>query len=261
MRLVCAPESFAFPDEDVALQLVLYGQPSVLERGSAGSAAKHEILHRRLNVAPRAWDFLSLALSVATADLAGHRDQSPDGWTREFELEVAVADPAFWTTQVTTIQQTLAFLTTDRWQLRFVEGGMLPKSPREPDYPQEDCVVLLSGGLDSLVGAIDLASSGKKPFAISQTVRGDAEKQVEFAQKIGTGLRHLQLNHNANAPFADESTQRARSLIFLAYGILAATTLARYRKGDIAPLYVCENGFIAVNPAPVPVVWTASGEE
>jgi hypothetical protein len=111
MRLVCAPESFAFPDEDVALQLVLYGQPSVLERGSASSAAKHEILHRRLNVAPRAWDFLSLALSVATADLAGHRDQSPDRWTREFELEVAVADPAFWTTQVTTIQQTLCIFS------------------------------------------------------------------------------------------------------------------------------------------------------
>ena len=248
MKLVCAPQSFAFPDEDTALQVVLYGQPGGLDRGCAGSAAKHEILHRRLNVAPRAWDFLSLALSVATADLAGHRDQSPDGWTRAFELEVAVANPAFWTTQVATIQQTLAFLTTDRWQLRFVEGGMMPKSPREPDYPQENCVVLLSGGLDSLVGAIDLASSGKKPFAISQTVRGDAEKQVDFARKIGTGLRHLQLNHNAHAPSADESTQRARSLIFLAYGILAATTLARHRKGDIVPLYVCENGFIAVNP-------------
>jgi 7-cyano-7-deazaguanine synthase in queuosine biosynthesis len=248
MRLVCAPETFTFPDLDTVLNVVLYGQSNRPERGSAGSSAKHEIFQQRLNVAPRAWDFLSLALSVATADLAEPRDRSPDGWTREFELEIAVADPVFWTTQATSIQQALAFLTTDRWQLRFVGGGMLPKPPREPDYPKEDCVVLLSGGLDSLVGAIDLTCSGKKPFAISQTVRGDAEKQIDFAQRVGGGLRHLQLNHNAHAPGADESSQRARSLIFLAYGILAATTLARYQEREIVPLYVCENGFIAVNP-------------
>jgi 7-cyano-7-deazaguanine synthase in queuosine biosynthesis len=123
-----------------------------------------------------------------------------------------------------------------------------PAPPRKPTRPDEDCIILLSGGLDSLVGAIDLASAGKKPFAISQTVRGDAEKQVNFAKKVGRGLRHLQLNHNAYAPGTEEASQRARSIIFLAYGVLAATTLARHHDGETVPFYVCENGFIAVNP-------------
>ena len=191
---------------------------------------------------------LSLALSVVTADLAGLRDQSPDGWTREFHVTIAVADQAFWKTQVPNIEQALAFLTTDRWQLRFVEGGIMPAPTRTPTRPDEDCIVLLSGGLDSLVGAIDLTSAGKKPFAISQIVRGDAEKQVNFAQKVGRGLRHLQLNHNAFAPGNEEASQRARSIIFLAYGVLATTTLARYHNGETVPFYVCENGFIALNP-------------
>ena len=125
---------------------------------------------------------------------------------------------------------------------------MQPAPPGELLRPDEDCVVLLSGGLDSLIGLIDRVEDGKKPLALSQTVRGDAEKQVDFARSVGGGLRHLQLNHNAHAPGTEESTQRARSFIFIAFGVLAATTMARYWGGEDVPLYVCENGFIALNP-------------
>ena len=248
MKLVCAPENSLPAAPQDGLQVVLYGQPGHPGRGSAGAAAKHDILRAGLMAAPRAWDFLSLALSVVTADLAGLRDDSPDGWTREFELSVAVADPVFWASQAGALEAALAFLTTDRWTLRFMGGGLLPAPPREPARPTEDCVLLLSGGLDSLVGVIDRVGEGRRPLAVSQTVRGDAEKQVEFAQKVGGGLRHLQLNHNASAPGMEEASQRARSFIFIAFGVLAATTLARYHQGGTVPLYVCENGFIALNP-------------
>lgn len=248
MRILCGPKSFDAPAVGEALRVVLYGQSGAEEHGSAGAAAMAEVIRRRLDPAPRAWDLLSLALSVITADFAGSRDDSPDGWTREFDLEVAVADPEFWTSQAGAIGQALAFLTTDRWRLRFHAGGALPAPPDKPIRPGEDSVVLLSGGLDSLVGAIDLVASGRRPLAVSQTVRGDAAKQVEFAAKIGGGLNHLQLNHNAYAPDAEEGSQRARSLIFITFGVLAATTLRRYHESDPVPLYVCENGFIAVNP-------------
>lgn len=248
MKLICAPDAFEFPADDEALHVVLYGQPGRPDRGSAGASARYDILRAKLEAAPRAWDLLSIALSVVTADLAGLRERSPDGWTREFELDVAVADLAFWSTQTSALERALAFLTTDRWRIRFLLGGMQPAPPRELLRPDEDCVVLLSGGLDSLIGLIDRVEDGKKPLALSQIVRGDAEKQVEFARSVGGGLRHLQLNHNAHAPGTEESTQRARSFIFIAFGVLAATTLARYWGGEDVPLYVCENGFIALNP-------------
>jgi hypothetical protein len=213
-RLVCGPETFTLASAPTdALRVILYGQAGTPDQGSAGEAAKTVIQRRRLQPADRAWDLLSIALSVVTADFTGLRAQSPDGWTRELELDIAVAEPEFWTTQTATLTSLLSFLTTDRWVLQFHPGGLLPPPPRSPIWPPEDSVVLLSGGLDSLVGAIDLAARGAKPYAISQTVRGDAEKQTDFAAKIGGGLRHLQLNHNAETPGTDETSQRARSLI------------------------------------------------
>jgi 7-cyano-7-deazaguanine synthase in queuosine biosynthesis len=249
MRLVCGPDTGAFSEADDALRVVLYGQAGSEDRGSAGDAVKSEIQRRHLVPAARAWDLLSIALSVVTADFAGLRDHSPDGWTREFEIDIAVADPAFWTGHATALSEALGFLTTDRWTLRFQEGGMLPAPPRSPVYPAEDCVALLSGGLDSLIGAIDLVAAGRrKPFVVSQTVRGDADKQIDFARRIGGGLNHLQLNHNAHSPGVQESSQRARSLVFIAFGVAAATSLQRHHRGQSVPLYVCENGFIAINP-------------
>jgi 7-cyano-7-deazaguanine synthase in queuosine biosynthesis len=56
------------------------------------------------------------------------------------------------------------------------------------------------------------------------------------------------LNDNAAVPRPKDTSQRARSIIFLAFGVLVATALAPYRAGASVPLYVCENGFIAINP-------------
>lgn len=249
MKLVCAPPGHAFSKANDVLNVVLYGSPIEPEHGSAGAAIRAQIAQSKLSAAPKAWDLLSIALSVVTADLAGHRDKSPDGWTREFDLEIAVVDPQFWQRQQAVVESLLAFLTTDIWRVRFTGGGFLPPPEKNPTVPAEDCIVLLSGGLDSLIGAIDLSSKGRSPFAISHLVRGDADKQVNFAHRIGGGLRHLQLNHNASAPGGeDPPTQRARSLAFLAYGVVAATTLLRYRDGETVPLYICENGFVAINP-------------
>ncbi|MBU4143188.1 MAG: Qat anti-phage system QueC-like protein QatC [Pseudomonadota bacterium] len=249
MKITCALSDFNFAGTDSDLNIVLYGHTGNPTHGSVGVTLKNLILKQKLLPAPRAWDLLSLALAIVSADLAGHRDRSPDGWTREFDLTVSVVDPPFWSANAAMVEKLLAFLTTDRWTLHFIEGGTIPVSKRAPIFPDEDCVVLLSGGLDSYVGAIDLVSAGVKPFAVSQTVRGDAKNQRTFAAEIGGGLRHLQLNHDANIPNPENPpSQRARSIIFITYGMFVATTLAQYHAGEEVPLYVCENGFIAINP-------------
>jgi 7-cyano-7-deazaguanine synthase in queuosine biosynthesis len=249
MRIVCTPPGHNFAANDADLEVVLYGRSDRPTRGSVGGSVLAEIVRRNLAPTPRAWDLLSLALAVVTADLAGHRGASPDGWTREFELEVAVSDRAFWSQHAPLVAQLLSFLTTDRWHVDFIEGGMLPKLERPSATPIEDSVVLLSGGLDSFVGAIDLVARGQQPFAVSQLVRGDAQNQTFFASAIGKGLPHLQLNHNAKVPNPEEPpSQRSRSVIFLAYGVLIATALRRYNERHDVTLYVCENGFISINP-------------
>jgi 7-cyano-7-deazaguanine synthase in queuosine biosynthesis len=247
MRLLCAPANVGRLNEPNTLRVVLYGQAGSPDRASVGAAVRGDIQKKHLAPDGRAWDLLSIAMSVMAADAAELRTRSPDGWTREFALEIAVNEPAFWNSAAPLIADALAFLTTDRWELRFVAGGAAAPQPARVLRPLENCVALLSGGLDSLIGTIDLVAGGTRPLVISKIVRGDAEKQEEFARTIG-GLRHLQLNDNAIVPKPKDTSQRARSIIFLAFGVVVATALAPYQAGGSVPLYVCENGFIAINP-------------
>jgi 7-cyano-7-deazaguanine synthase in queuosine biosynthesis len=59
----------------------------------------------------------------------------------------------------------------------------------------------------------------------------------------------IQFNHNVHVPDGESPpSQRARSVIFLAYGILIASCLDKYRQGEEVILYMCENGYISLNP-------------
>ena len=119
-------------------------------------------------------------------------------------------------------------------------------------FRTRDCATLLSGGLDSFVGAVDLVTGGKNAYAVSQISAGDKHTQSYFASKIGGGVRHLQLNHNVKFPGGNDRSQRARSFIFLAYGVLVATAVQRYKDGGNVDLYMCENGLISINPPLTP---------
>ena len=249
MTLVCGPARLKFKDLGGDVQVLLYDRALSAKRGSAGAAIAERVAKRKLAPDVRAWDFLSIALSVVAADLAGHRTASSDGWTREFAVVVAVSDKAFWDAQARDLEAVLKFLTTDRWQLVFVDGAAYPKAPDMSVNPEHDSVVLVSGGLDSFTGALDLVAQGHTPMPVSQSVTGDAEKQRALVSLLGDKMDHLQLNHNAQVPKQETPpSQRGRSICFFAYGVLAATTLKQYKDGGTVPLFVCENGFISINP-------------
>lgn len=249
MKLVCTPQKDALPDwTPTTTPVLLYGRIDDEQVASVGAAVEEELRRRQLQISHGAWDLLSLALSVIAADSVVLKSQSPDGWTREIELNVAVHAPDKLTPHIPLIQQLLRFLTTDIWQLRFTSSTYTRTTTSQVQYPAETTVALLSGGMDSLVGALDLVAGGTKPLVVSQVVTGDAEKQSQFAGGIGGGLEHLQLNHNIAWSGSNDLNQRARSFIFLAYGVVAATALQAYRDGATVTLYVSENGLISINP-------------
>jgi 7-cyano-7-deazaguanine synthase in queuosine biosynthesis len=247
-KLVYAPRGYKFAEASDELQVVLFGHNDIPTQGCSGDKIWNKIRTSHLQPSSRAWDFLSIAISVIAADFAGKRNDSPDGWTREFDLQIAVADPIFWNSQGRLIEKLLGFLSTDRWSIRFLNGGFTQPTIKELVEPTEDCVMLLSGGLDSLVGCIDLKERGLRPYCVSQTMRGEGANQINFPQSVG-GFNQLPLNHATNLPFKAENSQRARSFVFLAYGVLLASALKRYREGEFVTLYVCENGYISINPA------------
>ena len=249
MKYLSVPKLEGTSRSGVQVPIMLFtrgGDDGIL---TAGWSVAERIRRQKLMPDATAWDLLAIALSVVAADGATLRSSSPDGWTRQIDLEIALYDPERWTPHADALATALRFLTTDVWSISFRNGGILPSAPKKPRYPTHDAVALLSGGLDSLIGAIDLTTAGKSLLAVSQTVRGDAAKQNRFAQRISGEIEHLQLNHNASTSRAQkETSQRSRSLIFLAFAVLAATTTQRYAYGKSVPLYVNENGFIAINP-------------
>jgi hypothetical protein len=246
MRVGCAPAGTTLP-QGMDRSYVLYGPRSSPEVGCIGGTLLRVIQAYHLKPTARAWDFLSIALSVVAADEACLRARSPDGWTRQIELTVSVVDPVFWTSQAGMLQESLRFVTGDIWRVEFVGGGFLPAPPKPVKLRPEDVVSLLSGGMDSLIGAIDLVAAGRRPLLVSQIAKGDKRDQVRFAKAIAPSSLHVQMNHNAKHVGWSERSQRGRSLVFFGFGVLAATCLTRYVTGERVELIVPENGFISLN--------------
>ena len=71
MRVLCAPTaSGVLASNDADLRVALYDMPTDGGPASAGATLKRRIQRRGLVADAAAWDLLSLALSVITADLA-----------------------------------------------------------------------------------------------------------------------------------------------------------------------------------------------
>jgi len=244
-RVICLPQQMI--PRQLERRAVYYSMYSPSQRQDVGSVATgllEDLEFKGVNASSTAWDFATFALAVGAADLAVKRSSSPDGWTRVIELDVALSNPEPFIARRHGIEEMLRFLTGDFWHLSFLEGGRAQPLSTAPARFDADCVCLLSGGMDSLVGAIDLTSLGKKPLLVSQLVRGNKEDQHHFARRLGGSDRHLLWNINVQSTVDHELSTRARSIVFYGFAAMAASTLS-----DIQPVYVHvpENGFISLN--------------
>ena len=205
---------------------------------------------KRANIAPSnlVWDFVTIALSVAASDLSCEREKSEDGWTRQIELKVYLCNPESWRTQYELLEKAFRFLTGDIWKFEFVNNGVQAPNSIIPLEIDADCVSLLSGGMDSLIGAIDLITDGLKPCFVSQEAKGDVEKQIAFTSQLAPSQQHFRWKNPISLSGRNESSTRGRSIIFLGYALLAANTLSKWRTSTV-DICVPENGFISLNIA------------
>jgi hypothetical protein len=196
---------------------------------------------------PAAWDFVQFCLSVCAADLSALRSTSADGWTRTIQLTVALYEPLRWQPWKPHVEKMLKVLTGDYWTLHFLDGGAPPPDGK-PGSLDCDCVSLLSGGLDSLIGGIDLVGENRRPLFVSQLANEDSERQRNYARLLGSEGRHMQWSHGISFRGAREPSTRGRSLAFYAFAVLAASKVPAKRP----QIFIPENGFICINPPLVP---------
>lgn len=249
-KVICCPASY-LPDvlDPEAFYFILYSPSSSVNPhvGHIAPTLIHDIQRKGLTPSVETMDFTTFALSVAAADEAVIRSQSADGWTRTIELNVYLQHPTIWRTKRSELELTLRFLTGDFWTLHFHQSEPITFQPnRREAIDSADCVCLLSGGVDSLVGAIDLTTMGKKPLFVSRIVRGDRATQKKFAVELGGEKRHCQWSGKIRHHGSTEKSTRARSIIFFAFALLAASAVPLI-SSEPTEIYVPENGFISLN--------------
>lgn len=203
-------------------------------------------------------DLLLLAAHVHAADTRISRTtESQDTWTREIRLVVPVSDTARWSGTTVLLQRLLNFLTGDRWTLGFRPrpAGFeraVPQRPSQLIRPPFNSLALLSGGLDSLIGAVDALEQGLAPLFISHAAEGATSSSQnslfqglkrDYPRQTFDRLRiWMSFPEGLVCDIASEKTTRGRSFLFFAVGIFAGTGL----DGTFA-LRVPENGLIALN--------------
>ena len=249
-KVVCFPEKMMpkqfLPDTKYFL---LYGNNTLSSEKQINYIApslRNDVIAKGIRPTQEAWDFTTLALSVFAADISISRNSSSDGWTRQIELTVYLFNVQKWNLIKEKIEKTLRFLTGDFWHLIFKDGGDDAPFGENITKYNADCISLLSGGLDSLAGGIDLIHSGHRPIFVSQIVKGDSDKQQYFAESLCDSKNFFQWSHKIhNFDGESEPSTRSRSIVFFAYAALASCCLEN--TIDPVPVYVCENGFISLN--------------
>lgn len=208
-------------------------------------------------------DLLVIAAATYCADKTTSRSAARDAWTREIDLAVPVPPAAAFDGDG--FARALGFLTGDRWTVTPYPAAadplvVLPEFS-EPLLPvvDVDAVSLFSGGLDSLCGVIDLLEADPRlrlglaahyDSGQATAKQSDLHRCLEAHYgKDRVILRRLWLRPAPTdprqahpAPSVAESTTRSRSVLFLGAALALASSI-----GPQAPVYVPENGYIALN--------------
>ncbi len=231
--------------------------PNVNIRFENVTRALHQHLPSRLV------DFLEIASYVFTADCATERgeqwtdDDSREAWGRDFAFVVPVRDPAFWTKpQITSlIKESLSYLSNDKYSFTFVPLTQDRSEQRYFEFAERKTwsfhapkrVVMFSGGLDSLAGAVETANTGDDHVVLMShrsvsTVSARQTKLFHALQRrFPNRLVHVPVWINKDEKFRRESTQRTRSFLFAALGAVVAEPLG---AGGIR---FYENGVVSLN--------------
>ena len=237
--------------------------PDGQDIGFVGNKVRHALRHINLPIPLRAYDFLTIALAVVATDEFVSRSDAPNGFNRDLCLTISVADPNVWSDVGAEFAELLSFLTGDNWKLKFEEGGHTPPTKQEKrrlrnilDISTANQVCLFSGGLDSLVGALELLkSSSESTLLVSRASTGDKKYQEYLLRRLNSPL-HLGINDRPTTPskfvWEKEESTRARSLLFIAMAVCAACAISEHRNKSSTKLYIPENGFIALNPPLTP---------
>jgi len=207
-------------------------------------------------------DLLELAAYVYTSDQAitrgGHIEiEYGEHWRRHFRFEVPVRCPDIWRNASVkdALTQTLSFLADDDYEFNFTRRRNPPPLSRylfdavEPDTGMEE-VLLFSGGLDSLGGAVREVLQGRRKVVLvshwSNAKIYARQRQLVAClnERIASGRYHplhVAVAVNKGKPLGRDFNQRTRSFLFAAVSAVVA------RVFGLSRVRFYENGPVSLN--------------
>ena len=233
-------------------------------------------ISRRLTteIPTRLLDLIDIATYVFTADrITSRGGKVAQGmgkeWRRTLKFNIAVRDPAHWAQPelVLAMRDVLGFMSEDNFDFEFTRLEHAPDP--QAYFPFSDDavasgasapVVLFSGGLNSLAGALEeLASDRKRVILVthqsSKLMTGYQNNLVDILnEKFPHQLLYFPVKkHLTNGLLATEGSQRTRTFFFSAIAGAVAAILG-------APgIRFYENGIMSLNlPISAQVVGTAA---
>lgn len=202
-----------------------------------------------------AFGMLYLSSIVYAIDRSVDRSAySIDGWSRIFDVDVMLPGYERFHAIEESINTMLSFLTGDYWTCHFVESATVQYLTYAPSTYLDGItqVSLFSGGMDSLIGAIDYLTGhpqGKLFLAshYDSFMPGPLSDQKRLIQLLKAKYDHKFCRLPARKPAVNiepglsvELSCRSRSLMFLAIALIVAS----YAGCDIV---VPENGSVSLN--------------
>lgn len=203
-----------------------------------------------------ALDLYYISLMIYFADRKVRRMDFEDNWTREFELHVPVIALEAWERNKPVLEEMVSYLSGDIWHIHFRKRELNLKEAKISEKitrsyvnkkfdPDKFC--MLSGGLDSFIGAADLLMRTKNVAFIGHYGGGKGVKP--FQQAVNNLLKsefdlddNQFFNFNATPLKGVEDSTRTRSLLFFAHAIILAS--CSHKEVE---LYIPENGLISLN--------------
>jgi 7-cyano-7-deazaguanine synthase in queuosine biosynthesis len=178
-------------------------------------------------------------------------------WRRRFYFNIPVRRLDIWSNPELTdsLTRTVGFLSEDEFVFEFVQArdpapvqAYLGFSDPNAQVIAPEQVILFSGGLDSLSGAVDTIIGHSTPAVLvsHQASNTIASKQKELAAALKSRakprtLLHVPVKVNKGKEEASDFTQRSRSLLFASIGLVVAK-LFNLRSVDFY-----ENGIVSLN--------------
>ena len=204
----------------------------------------------KMNFSSKMLDLLAISHFVFMIDKSISRDEGIDGWMRTFRVSIEVCDADFWNSKSIDLCKMLNYLSGDKWDIIF--KSLEIEHYRYTNYFKDDegTICMLSGGLDSLIGAIDLLESGKKDISfvsikLGGSVNNNAQKEIITALESNykhteSSFSRLSVHGSNNHGFIEKST-RTRSFVYF------TVALAKHWQFKKTKIIIPENGFISLN--------------